>query len=300
MADEIVVKDEIQADGDSEVKVNEGASFEDGEESSVPEQTTGENQDGKPTDESQAKDGKEPGSDDDKKSEDEDKLFNQEAANKAFIENKKKVRAAEEATQTEKTRADELQAKLAKFEEGKRPDIPEMPDQFDDDFEVKVKARDEAIIAANEFDGQQKIADQAVLDEQQATLKKQGEEYVVILDGHNARAEAFGLGEKERVAQENIVDAYIKDPGLVRFLLSHEDGSLAIAYLSENPREMEKIAAMPTADAAVYVSMNVIPNAQEMKPKTTKAPDPLDIPGGKEGTGGKEGDDPALAGATFE
>lgn len=297
MEEENVVKEEIQTDDKSEVKENEGASFEDGEELLAPEQTTDENQDGKPTDENQVKDGKEPGSDDGKKSEDEDKLFNQEAANKAFIENKKKVRAAEEATQTEKTRADELQAKLAKFEEGKRPDIPEMPDQFDDDFEAKVKERDEAIIAANEFDGQQKIADQAVLDEQQATLKKQGEEYVAILDGHNARAEAFGLDEKERVAQENIVDAYIKDPGLVRFLFSHEDGSLAIAYLSENPREMEKIAGMPTAHAAVYVSMNVIPNAQEMKPKTTKAPDPLDIP---EGKGAKEGEDPALAGAVFE
>ena len=299
MAEENVVKDEILVDGEPEVKENEGATFEDGEDPLVPEQTTDENQETKTTDESQVKDGVTPESDDDKKSDDET-LFNQEAANKAFIENKKKVRAAEEATQTEKTRADELQAKLAKFEEGKRPDIPEMPDQFDDDFEVKVKARDEAIIAANNFDNQQKVADQAVLDQQQETLVKQGEERKVILDTYNDRITAFGLDEKEMIAKENIVDAYIKDGELVRYLLSHEDGPLAVSYLSENPREMEKIAGMSTANAAVYVSTNVLPKAQEMKPKTTKAPDPLDIPGGKEGTGGKEGDDPALDGAIIE
>jgi hypothetical protein len=299
MTEEKAGQEEIQADGDLEEKANEGASFEDGEELSAPEQTTDGNQGGKPTDENQVKDGEQPESDGDKKPDDkeEKKLFDQEAANKAFIENKKKVRAAEEAAKEAKAKADELAAKLAKYEEGKRPEVPDMPDQFDDDFEEKVKARDEAIIKANEWDNQQKIAEQAKLDKQQEALKKQTEEREAILDTYNDRLKTFGLDEKEMVAKENVVDAYIKDPGLVRFLLSHEDGPLTIAYLSENPREMEKIAGMDTANAAVYVSMNILPNAQKMKPEITKAPPPLDIP---EGKGAKEGEDPALEGAVFE
>jgi hypothetical protein len=298
MVEENAGQEEIKTDGDLEVKENEGASFEDGEELSAPEQTTDENQAAKPTDEGQEKDGEKPVSEGDKKPEDkEEKLFDQEAANKAFIENKKKVRAAEEAAQTAKDEAEELKAKLAKYEEGKRPEIPDMPDQFDDDFDEKVKARDEAIIAANEFDNQQKVVEQAKLTEQQEELKRQGEERTAILDTYATRVKDFGLDEAEMFDKENIVDAYIKDPGLVRYMLSHEEGPLVVSYLSENPREMEKIAKMPTADAAIYVSTNVLPNAQKMKPETTKAPAPLDIP---EGKGAKEGEDPALEGAVFE
>jgi hypothetical protein len=44
---------------------------------------------------------------------------------------------------------------------------------------------------------------------------------------------------------------------------------------------MEKIAGMTSMQAAVYVSSEIVPKSQTLKPETTKTPAPLDIPEGK-------------------
>ena len=72
-------------------------------------------------------------------------------------------------------------AKVAQFEQAERErqaaqvgNIPEMPDAFDDDYEAKVKARDEAIIANTNYHAQnQAYLQQEQFNQQQAAQAKQ-------------------------------------------------------------------------------------------------------------------------------
>ena len=84
-----------------------------------------------------------------------------------------------------------------------------------------------------------------------------------------------------------------------RYLLTHDKGPLTIAYLAKNPRVMDEIATMPTAEAAVYISENVLPHVDDMKPKTSSAPAPLDVIEGKGKEENSIDSDPLIKGATF-
>lgn len=252
-------KKEIQENGDSEEKIDGGEFVEDS--TPEPEGTVEEQEATAP--------------------EQEEKLFDQESANKAFIRNKQKLREEAKAKEAAEAKAAELAKELAKYKETGRPEIPESPDPFDDGFEEKTKERDEAIKAAAIYDREKEAKKEAERHKIEAVKTQQLEKDRKLLEKYGARVKELGLDPDEQAKKENILDAYVSDPDLARYLIGHEDGPLAVSFLVENHMEMEKIGGMGSMEAAVYIATNVIPNAQKLKPEITKTPDPLFIPSGK-------------------
>lgn len=236
-----------------------------------------------------------PGSDDDKS----EKLYDQEAANKAFIREKQKLRKIEEEKEKLAKEKAELEEKLAKATVGSRPEIPPAPDPMDEDYEKRLKERDDAIIAANEYDRTQKDREAAILKAKQDEQKKAQETVQTMLDAHNQRTKDAGIALKDQLNNENVVGAYVQDPGVRNYLLSNDQSPLLIAYLAENPMELEKVSKLDTANAAVFLATDVLPKVGKVKPKQPGAPDPLETIDGK----AKDVQDEAykgIEGATFE
>jgi hypothetical protein len=204
-----------------------------------------------------------------------------------------------EATDTEavknlKAEIVALKEKLTVKEEPKPPEIPDLPNMLDTDFEAKIAERD-AIIAQRA-----KIELQKELDlkyKVEAAQQKVALEVSNLALAFDKRAKEFKLDTKDLLEEQNIVGKGI--PGkqnLARFLLKEEEGPLIVSYLAKNGPELKKIGKMTETDAVAYILKTVASKAKGLKPRTTKAPAPSTKITGK--ASGKT-TDPALAGCTF-
>jgi hypothetical protein len=195
-----------------------------------------------------------------------------EAFNKQYGEKKQLER--DNAAQAEK---------LAKFEQAERErqaaqvgDIPPMPDAFDDDFEAKVKQRDEAIIANANYQAQnQAYLQQEQFNQQQAAQAKQLEGQKV-LQAHNDRVKNLGIKPEAMVAAENAVMSYGLPPELLTHIAGMADSPLVINHLAANPVEgyelANLVASTPYAVGAYLDKINE--KASALKPKISSAPKP--------------------------
>ena len=174
-------------------------------------------------------------------------------------------------------------AKVAQFENAERErqaaqvgDIPPMPDAFDDDFDVKVKQRDEAIVAQANYNAQNQSYVQQQQFQQQQEAQTKALESQKVLQEHKGRAETLGIKPETMIAAENAVMGY----GLPNELLSHiagmKDSPLVINHLAANPMEGYELAGLvntnPYAISEFLGKINE--KASALKPKTSNAPIP--------------------------
>ena len=211
----------------------------------------------------------------------EEKIFDQESANKAFIKNKQKLNEERaEKQRLAKEKAD-LEAELAKFKNTGRPNIPEIPDPYDDDYEDKVKIRDEAIASAAAYDLNKANIEKEHQTQAELAAKNAQEADQKLLNDYAENVKNAGIDDAEMIKRETVVASYIQDRELSRHIMSLEDAPHIVSFLAANPTEAEKLSNMNPINAGVYIATNVLPNAQKLKPETTKTPEPLDIPSGK-------------------
>ena len=71
-----------------------------------------------------------------------------------------------------------------------------------------------------------------------------------------------------------------------------------VQYLGSNPLEAEKLSGMGVIEAALYINNSVLPEAEKLKPKQTKTPDPPPVTEGRGGT--VENRSEFLSGVKFE
>lgn len=211
---------------------------------------------------------------------------------------REKMEALERAKAEEQKRA-ELEAKLQEYQKVEIPQIPELPDSFDPDYEKKMGERDEIIKKHAEEAARQQALTQAETERVEAENRKYQEKVAGYVKAFDASIAAMGLDKESVSKAENVVGKYIgHQPGLAEYLLSDaENGPLNIQYLSQNLEELEKVSKMSPTQAAVHIATKVTPEAQKLKPKQTQAPEP---PFDPEGNKRVVDDHPALAGATFE
>lgn len=206
---------------------------------------------------------------------------------------------AEERLEAERKKREELEVELKKFQETELPPIPEIPDYLDPNYDDLMHKRDDIIKRhAQEASKRDALAAQQASEAQAANdaHKKKVDGYVKAFD---ARIDELKLDKATVVKAEEIVGKYINhQPGLAEFILSDsENGPLNVQYLSQNIDELEKVSQMSATSAAAYIATKVAPEAQKLKPKQTKAPEP---PYDPDGNRRKVENDPRLAGATFE
>ena len=221
-------------------------------------------------------------------SDEQQKVFNDTVAKKAF------------ETREAKRQAEDLQRQLdeakAAIPQEQAPNVPKLPDPYDDNYEDQVAARDDAIRAKERFDARQSFAQTqreqaqaAQQREQQAALNNKVTEY-------SNRATALGVNAQELQAAGNLVSQYGINDQVTQFILGDDQGPLITQYLSKNPMELETIRTLDPMQAAIHISSNIKSKAAALGVRTPTAPDPAEILRGSGVAPSKRGP----KGATFE
>lgn len=201
--------------------------------------------------------------------------------------------------------ANELREKLEKIEAEKREqmaqqvgDIPPMPDAFDDDFDKKVKARDEALLKKAQFDSQQLLYQQQQQQlQQQKELAKQAE-IQKAATSYASKATELGIKQEELQVAANTVATYGLNDDLVVHILNDPDGPLITQHLAANAQDGIDLASMNPYEVGAFLN-EIKQKASALKPKTSNAPAPATKIDGK-GADPELGKYKNLGGVKFE
>lgn len=227
--------------------------------------------------------------------EDDERRINQEKVNQVINEKHRRWKEAEE-------RAAKLEAQLAQVnsqQQEKAPEVPPYPDAFDDDFEAKIKERDEAIQRRERWQAKQDADKREQEVAQQQALQARREEIQAQANTYKQIAKSNGITDGElQAAAEQVANSGISAE-LAMHILGDEDGPLITKYLASNPIEAHELARMSPYQAASYLERVARPKAQALKPKQSNAPKPTTRP--KPTVGDAElGKYKHLGGAKFE
>jgi hypothetical protein len=210
-----------------------------------------------------------------------------------------------QAKQAERER-DEALARIAQFEDAQRKQmadqlsvIPEYPDKYDDNFEEKVRARDEALVRQANFSQSQQAYNQQQQQHQQAGRQKQALATQEMAASYNTRAVELDIPSNVLQAAGQAVAGMGVGELAVMHILGHQDGPLITKYLADNPMDAIELASMSEfAQGAYLEQVHAKALAKTPLKKKSKAPrPPSDISGS--GVKAKDGNYPNSRGAKF-
>ncbi len=196
-------------------------------------------------------------------------------------------------------------AKIADFEKSERErqaaavgEIPAMPDAFDDDYDVKVKQRDDAIIAQANFNAQNNAyLQQQQLTQQQAAQAAQ-QKQTELNNSFTANAKAAGATDKEFNEVINILNLGGITDNISDALKTDPDGYFIAKHLAANPQEAHELNTMnPILAGAKFAELKL--KASALKPKTSSTPAPATNLSGN-GVDPESGKYSHIKGAKFE
>jgi len=221
----------------------------------------------------------------------------QDGVQKAINKQHAKFKEEERKRIASEDEARELREKLEAIEaENGDVTIPPMPDAYDEDFDQKVAARENAIRQQAVRDAQQ-----SVIAEQKVAAKKDEERAEQdrinsLVSGYEKRTALLGLDANEISKAGDVVVSYGIAGELAEFILNDDDGPLITKYLAGNPLELDDLRNMPITQATIKINSTIRESASAMKPQASTAPDPVET---LQGRGASEKVDPFIAGATF-
>jgi len=171
----------------------------------------------------------------------------------------------------------EVIALKAKIPEIQKPVIPPLPDPYDDDFDVKMSQRDEAIKRVAAYEAQEEI-NQSRLQEQHR-LRQEGlnKSLVESVKTYSDRARTLNISENELKVAGQTVAAYGIHDSVAEFILQDEKGPAITAHLARNPEMLDAISKLNPIHAALYIANNVKPKLLSGK---TELPEPAETLGG--------------------
>lgn len=200
------------------------------------------------------------------------------------------VAASNEAKEA-KARLRELEAAANKVE------VPPPPDPYATDYAEQVEARDEALRKQVGIEAQQANEEAARKKAEQAQLEQLQEAEKEQLKSFDSNMLEIGLNPVELHEAGQTVANYGVSEELTEALLTDPEGPLFVAYLAQNPLEIEKLEGMPILQRLNHLNTEVRQRAALLRPQTSKAPDPpITLTGG----GVQEMEDPELKGVIFE
>lgn len=212
--------------------------------------------------------------DSDEQHEENAQKINQDAVNEAINKQHRKY-------QEEKRQRLELEKRLAEFEKqsGQQPqleEVPPIPDYYDDDYDAKLKRRDEIIqrnaqaVAQQQWLQQQKQAqDYQQQQQRQAELTQKVEAYA-------GRAKKLGVDRAELQNAGELIASYGLNEEVTLAILEDEQGPLITKYLASNPLELSSVVGMTPLQAVLHIERHVKSKAAGLKPRTSNTPPPAD------------------------
>lgn len=210
---------------------------------------------------------------------------------KAIAEKTFKRREAEREAERLKAELEQVRAQLPKEQ---RPTIPPMPDPYDEDFNQRVFARDEALRKAAEWDARERfMQEQKAQQEYHRQLERQ-QALQKSVEGYSKRATSLGINAGDLAAAGQTIGAYGIDEALAEHILEHDKGPAITVFLAANPHELETLRAMNPIRAGVYLE-TVIAQRAAARHKTAAPPPPETL-----GTGGAPRTERGPKGARYE
>ena len=197
------------------------------------------------------------------------KVLDDLAAKKTF-----KIKEAER--EAERLRK-ELEDTKAKLPQETRPEVPPLPDPYDDDYEAKVLQRDDTIRQAAEFDARQSVLEEQQRVQAQQQEREQQEAQARVVEEYAGRATKLGVDTNRLVAAENKIVEFGIDAQLAHYILGDEAGPLIATYLADNLVELDNLNRMGSLNAAVRIASDIKQKAVSVGvKKQPTAPEPIE------------------------
>jgi hypothetical protein len=204
-----------------------------------------------------------------------------------------KIREAERQVEQYKRELDEMRAKLP---QETRPDVPKVPDPYDDDYEAKIQARDAALLKRAEFDTKRTWVDQQTAQNQQQAAYQAQQAKQETVTKFVGQAKKLGVTTEELNGAAKVIDDFGIGDTVVQFILSNDQGPLIAKYLGNNPLELDTLRRLDPMSAAIRIENVIKSKAAALGKRTPTAPDPTDTLRGNGAAPKARGP----AGATFE
>ena len=207
-----------------------------------------------------------------------------EKAQKAI--NRQHFKYREEQRKREQLQAD-LEAANKRINELSAPapiDIPPLPDSWDENFQEKMRLRDELILKKAQVDNQAEIERQAQALDSQRRQEEQQRRSQILAEQFNKNAEKIGLDTNELYQAQQALVNYGIGPELATLLLEDNDGPLMTTHLAANPLDLSELVNASPIKAGLLLG-EIKSKATAAKPKTTSAaPAPPTKVGGASGS----------------
>ena len=200
-------------------------------------------------------------------SDEQQKLVNDIASSKAF-----EVREAKRKSEDLQRQLDEVRAAIPKETQ---PNIPEMPDQYDENYNDQMARRDDAIRAHERFESNQQYTRNQAQQAQEANQRKEAEELNVKAKTYESNAVKKGLNFDEvKAAGKTVIDYGLRGD-VINEMLTDTDGSLMSLYMSKNPQAIDSLNnASSFTLGSVYADIKA--KASALGVQTRTAPSPTD------------------------
>jgi len=218
----------------------------------------------------------------------------QKAINKQhakYREEERKRIAAEDETKKLKDKLEAIEAEKGDVT------IPDLPDPYDEDYDVRITAREEAIRQQAAQDAQKNIVIEQQTANNEAAQRAEQNRINGLVEVYDKNIAKLGLDSTDiKNAVQTIVD-YGVDGSVREFILQQEDGPLITKYLADNPLVLDDLRNMSPINAALKIETEIKAAASTLKPQASNAPDPAETLSGR---GAGEKVNPLIKGAKFE
>ena len=218
---------------------------------------------------------------------------------------KKKIAKQTFAQRQAERERDELKKKLEEIETKSQPvlskaDVPPIPDSWDDNYEAKIRERDNAIMQNAKYEAAEAQRLQAQAEQQRKIEREQFNRQQELSETLEANSKKLGVDKARLDSAQQVLVKQIQDSSrdmteIVDMLLSDPMGPLMIQHLAQDQLAMQDIIDASPTKAGVLIA-EVKQKAARLKPKPSSAPSPATTLSGRGSPQTKRDDD----GTTFE
>lgn len=254
----MIMSDELQAE-----VVDDGVVI-DGPEETITEVVEADQDLANPTDNQQEKNGS-----------DSPEMTTQEKHQKEVNKQHKKYREEERARIAVEKKLEANEARLAELEAqiNVAPVIPDLPNAYDDDFESKIAARDEAVRKDTVWKQEQASITAESTRVAQEREQAQNQKVADTASKYTLRAQELKVSPDELRAAGELVGQSL-GPDVTMEILGDEQGPLITTYLASNPTILDDLRHMSVGRATVHIENVIKPNLDVIQTKPSGAPDP--------------------------
>ena len=152
--------------------------------------------------------------------------------------------------------------------------LPDFPDEFDDNFEEKKAEYLNALQAQANFNATNNAYEQQQQASQQQAAQAQQVKAHESMASYSQKATELGIKPEELQAAGNAVMQYNLSNDLTMHILNDPDGPLITKHLAEHAQDGYQLAAMGFSPDAGRFLDGIKVKASALKPKTSSAPAP--------------------------